>query len=469
MSEGKTLDEVSDEVVAEGKAAELDRAWLDGGRTFADAFREALDERDKWARGEKKPLPVPWPEWGAIVAGVPENEPEKGGLLPGLHIVAAGTGVGKTQFAVSIAAHALEAGSLVAYFALELGAREIAARLFAEVQGAPKWSAMLRGRDGEKRTDLEARAEAVFAETARRFGVFAQPPLDTLVESVKERGRAMRAKVAAEGSPFPPLIVVDYTQLAAVGGDFEARQAVSALSKAMRDVSLEHDLVVIAISSVARSNYVNVGKDGGEAGGLSPAGWISTPDSLLIAKESGEMEYCSNTSTVILNVHRIENGRTLAALCVAKNREGFTRWAPAAFEGGRWQTPKRDGENVPDRETVAGYLKAAENDPSTAKNGRAPKGEKWFEGAWWASGATMKDGAPFVTEAAFAKYVAEDLRATADDGRKALAALITADLVQPMAGGWGAVNALHLTLKTKADEGKEKPAKRSPTAILKER
>ena len=53
MNAGKTLDELSDAVVAEGKAAELDRAWLDGGRTFADAFREALDERDKWVRGER--------------------------------------------------------------------------------------------------------------------------------------------------------------------------------------------------------------------------------------------------------------------------------------------------------------------------------------------------------------------------------------------------------------------------------
>lgn len=466
MSSGKTLDEVSDELMAE----QLDRAWLDGGRTFADAFREALDERDKWARGEKKPLPVPWPEWGAIVAGVPENEPEKGGLLPGLHIVAAGTGVGKTQFAVSIAAHALEAGALVAYFALELGAREIAARLFAEVQGAPKWSAMLRGRDGEARSDLEARAEAVFSETAKRFGVFAQPPLETLVESVKMRGLAMRAKVnAEEGNPYPPLIVVDYTQLAAVGGDFEARQAVSALSKAMRDVSLEHDLVVIAISSVARSNYVNVGKDGGEAGGLSAQGWISRPDALLIAKESGEMEYCSNTSTVIMNVHRAEDGRTFSALCVAKNREGFTRWAPAAFEGGRWQTRKRDGENAPDRNAVASYLNPAENDPSTAKNGRAPKAERWFHDAWWSSGTAMKNGRPFVSEQAFAQFLKEHTRAKEDEGKAALGALVAADLVIPMDSGWGAVNALGLTLKDKASGGRADTAKRSPTAIMKAR
>jgi hypothetical protein len=408
MNEGKTFDELSDEVEAEDAAKALDRAWLDGGRTFADAFREALDERDKWVRGDKKPLPVPWPEWGAIVAGVPEDEPEKGGLLPGLHVVAAGTGVGKTQFAVSIAAHALEAGALVAYFALELSEQEVAVRAFAEAQGAPRWSSVLRGRDGESREVLEGIAETLTRpELAKRFGIFA-PTMGgdfDLSAFVVNRAKAMRAKVNHEGSPFPPLLVFDYTQLAAVGGDFEARKAVTELAAALREASRAHDLVVIAISSVARSNYVNASKAGAEAGGLTPEGRIKNPEALLIAKESGEMEYCSNTSTVIVNVERLESGRALVALCVVKNREGFTRWAPAAFEGGRWQTPKRGGKV--ERSDVAAYFPKAEKRDANAADGENDMARKMWEGAWWSSGAEIFAGSPFVSHGNWTSYCVE--------------------------------------------------------------
>lgn len=402
MSDGKTLDDVSDEVVAEDAAGALDRAWLEGGSTFTEAWRRALDERDKWVRGEKKALPVPWPEWGAIVAGVPENEPEKGGLLPGLHVVAAGTGVGKSQFAVSITAHALEAGALVAYFALELSEQEVAVRTFSEVPGAPRWSHVLRGRDGETREVLEGLAEVLTRpELEKRFGIFTPTVDERLSPFVLAKAKAMRAKVNAEGSPFPPLLVFDYTQLAAVGGESEARKAVGALAAALREASRAHDLVVIAISSVARSNYGNASKAGAEAGGLLPDGGITLPEGLLIAKESGEMEYCSNTSTVIVNVGRPESGRTLAALCVAKNREGLTRWAPAAFEGGRWQKPERGG-NV-QRSTVAAYFRGAEADEKDDPD----KARKAFENAWFAAGAEEREGLPFLSTAAWDSWCAK--------------------------------------------------------------
>jgi hypothetical protein len=426
MSDGKTLDDVSDEVVAEDAAGALDRAWLNGGRTFADAFREALDERDKWVRGDKKPLPVPWPEWGAIVAGVTENEPEKGGLLPGLHVVAAGTGVGKTQFAVSIAAHALEAGALVAYFALELSEHEVAVRTFAEAQGAPRWSSVLRGRDGESREVLESIAETLTRpELEKRFGIFAPTANAGLCDFVVNRAKAMRAKVNHEGSPFPPLLVFDYTQLAAVGGEAQAREAVGELAAALREASRAHDLVVIAISSVARSNYGNASKAGSEAGGLTPEGRITNPEALLIAKESGEMEYCSNTSTVIVNVERLESGRTLAALCVVKNREGFTRWAPAAFEGGRWQTPKRGGKV--ERSDVAAYFpkpKATEQRDPKAYGGDYDNARRMFEGAWWASEASIRDGAPFLSVETWKAYCTEN-RTNAEALMLCLCPLIT--------------------------------------------
>lgn len=475
MSDGKTLDEVSDEVVAEGKAAELDRAWLDGGRTFADAFREALDERDKWARGEKKPLPVPWPEWGAIVAGVPENEPEKGGLLPGLHIVAAGTGVGKTQFAVSIAAHALEAGALVAYFALELSEHEVAVRTFAEAQGAPRWSSVLRGRDGESREALEGIAETMTRpELQKRFGIFAPTANAGLCDFVVNRAKAMRAKVNHEGSPFPPLLVFDYTQLAAVGGEAQAREAVSELAAALREASRAHDLVVIAISSVARSNYGNASKAGSEAGGLTPEGRITNPEALLIAKESGEMEYCSNTSTVIVNVERLESGRTLAALCVVKNREGLTRWAPAAFEGGRWQTPKRGGRI--DRSAVAAYFpkpKAPEQRDPKARGGDYDNARRRFEGAWAVAGMPIQNGEPFLSVEAWKANCAEN-RVDAEALMLCLCPATTNGveqattespwLARSVPGGWIATGGWAADLLAKRTEGAAAPmtAKRPP-------
>jgi hypothetical protein len=461
MIGAKTLDEVSNQVAAEA----LDGAWLDGGRTFSDAFSDALDERDKWVRGEKKPLPVPWPEWGAIVAGVDEEkEADRGGLLPGLHVVAAGTGVGKTQFAVSIAAHALRAGALVAYFALELSEQEVAVRAFAETRGAPRWSKVLRGRDNEDRSTLEGLAAELTADEVRsRFAIFAKQADATLPAFVLAKAAIMRAKVNAEDSPFPPLLVFDYTQLAAMGSEADARKAVGELAAALREAARAHDLVVIAISSVARSNYGNAGKSGPETGGLTESGAIKNPEGLLIAKESGEMEYCSNTSTVIVNVERLESGRTLAALCVAKNREGLTRWAPAAFEAGRWLAPSRDGKNAPERAQVAAYFAKGDGDEARARTPKveinvasmaATKARKTFEAAWWASGANLRDGAPFVSHEAW-KATSEEKRENPEEidnlGPQG------SSQVWPVEGGWTAMGGWGAELLSKQSAGSAKP------------
>jgi len=96
------------------------------------AHSGALDALRARARGEAKPIPLPWPRLAEALGG---------GLWPGLHVLCAATGIGKTAAALQIAFSALRAGAPTLYVGLELGAVDITARAItiAENNGS-QWS-----------------------------------------------------------------------------------------------------------------------------------------------------------------------------------------------------------------------------------------------------------------------------------------------------------------------------------------
>ncbi len=176
------------------------------------------------------------------------------------------------------------------------------------------------------------------------------------------------------------------------------------------------------------------------------------------------MEYCSNTSTVIVNVERLEGGRTLAALCVAKNREGLTRWAPAAFEAGRWQAPSREGENPPKREQVAAYFTKTDGQQGheSKKQNDADEARKVFEAAWWNSGAPLQAEAPFVSTevweaASKQKSTKPTLIAQLDASSIAGPPSHHSWHVRAVEGGWTAVGGWGAELLSKRSAGSAKP------------
>src|SRR5579863_9517674 len=83
--------------------------------------QEALDRLERRARGEEKPISMPFSDLAALLGG--------GLWAPSLTILAAGTGMGKTQFALQNVLHAAEQGVPVLYIGLEANPMEIIARV----------------------------------------------------------------------------------------------------------------------------------------------------------------------------------------------------------------------------------------------------------------------------------------------------------------------------------------------------
>lgn len=308
-------------------------ARLSKGKTFDAALKDALDRAEKFRTGEWEPVPVPLEEWGRIMA---DGGP-KPGLYPGLHVVAAGTSIGKTALATSIATLAAKAKGLVAYFALELSAGQVALRMASELPRFGHWAHAAKGR-GAEREHLEECAGEL-----RNRGIWIYEPEPGVPLPIYEWAAAIRELSDRRNTKTVPLLVLDYTQLVGLGGgDAEARQRLSLAAAELRRAARECNVAVLAISSVARQNYALMGIAGWVEAECEANGHMGNPDALLVGKESGEIEFFADSQTTIISVARLEK-QTTSALCVAKNREGLKQWAPGLFREGKWEdTAKRE-------------------------------------------------------------------------------------------------------------------------------
>lgn len=304
-------------------------AWaakLDEGKSFGTALGEALDRADKWSSGAWEPVPVPLAAWGALMGGAGHAP----GIYPGLHVLAAGTSVGKTALATSIATMAARAGGLVAYFALELSAGQVALRMASEMQGFGHWAKVAKGKGGER----SGREEA--AQPLADAGIWVYEPKPGEPLPIYEWAAAIRGLSDDRGTKTTPLLILDYTQLVGLGGaEQEARQRLTAAASELRRAARECDVAVLAISSVARASYGLMGIGGWVEAGCEANGNVSNPHAMLVGKESGEIEFFADSQTTILSIQRLAM-QTTSALVVAKNREGKLGWAPGLFREGKW-------------------------------------------------------------------------------------------------------------------------------------
>jgi replicative DNA helicase len=223
------------------------------------------------------------------------------GWVPGLHVLAAGPGVGKTTLCLQFAWHAAAEGWPVLYVTYENAARNILLK-------------MLCARAGLSPADVErgfADMEKLEAAEREHAGVLER------IHVIEGDGRLRLSAVEAAmralaGGKAPGLIVFDYLQRAAHGLGYEQlRQNVSLLTGELRELSTRLDCPLIAISSQnrAQGDYGN-----GGSGAL---------DSL---KESGDLEYGADTVSLLYTPK--DAGAAPPAreieLKVAKNRFGAT-------------------------------------------------------------------------------------------------------------------------------------------------
>ena len=226
------------------------------------------------------------------------------GLGQGLHVLAAGPGVGKTTLALQWGLECARAGVAVVYVSYENSPQNLALKLLANGAGVAA-SDIERGYGDS--ASLEAAAEQLRPVLERMVIVEGSGNL-----SVGQiQGRVKQAQnESGRGEVF---VVIDYLQRAAhQKGYDQLRHSVSALAGELREMANRTGGAVLAISSQNRS-----GGDYGKGVGAANL------DSL---KESGDLEYSADTAMFLTADG--EGKATAPAkamkLVVLKNRFGAT-------------------------------------------------------------------------------------------------------------------------------------------------
>ena len=247
-------------------------------------------------------------EQGASVTGVSSGFSEldavTAGFQPGnLIILAARPSMGKSALGISIAANVVRTGTPCAFFTLEMSKQEVTQRLIC-----------LEGKIDSHKIRTGKLAEEDWSRLSKACATLEQVPMfldDTPGLTLFElRSRAQTLK---RREPNLGMIIVDYLQLMAMGGNVESRlQEVSSLSRGLKALAKDLDVPIIALSQLSRAVEQRTDK--------RPV--------LSDLRESGSIE---QDADLVMFIYRDEyyNGEEseqqgLAEVHVAKHRNGPT-------------------------------------------------------------------------------------------------------------------------------------------------
>lgn len=174
-----------------------------------------------------------------------------GGWQPGaLYIVAARPGMGKTAFAVKVMEHAINTGQPVIFFSLEMSAMSLSLR-YASLEthtSGNEW------RDGKSENDMSALVK--FAEKIHsNRDVMIDDSGGITLENIIHR--AVKAK-EQRFNGRTGIVIIDYLQLIELGKSSSSfgmnrEQAVSKISRSLKNLSKEMNCPVIALSQLSRN------------------------------------------------------------------------------------------------------------------------------------------------------------------------------------------------------------------------
>jgi len=252
---------------------------------------------------------------GDAITGVPTGyvdlDEKLFGLQPSsLVIVGARPAMGKTAFALGIAAHAAMEGSVpTLIFSLEMGSEEITQRLLVS-ESRVDAGRMRNGRLLESDWPKISQAVARLGDAP----LFVDDNPNTTIMEIRAKARRLKARHGNLG-----LIVVDYLQLMSGSHSAENRQLeVSAISRGLKILARELEIPVVACAQLSRNLEQRADK--------RPV--------LADLRESGSLE---QDADVVLFLYRDEMynpespDRGTAEVIVAKHRNGPTGKLQLAF------------------------------------------------------------------------------------------------------------------------------------------
>ena len=220
----------------------------------------------------------------------------------GLHVIGARPAVGKTLYGLYLASCAARNNRCALYISLEMPARELLPRLLSQATGVAL-----------KYTTKEEPAPAGLADTLNRAAaqVAALPihisdKAGMSVEQVAALARTLHHKKKLGA------VIVDHMQLLAPSRGMPGsslRETVTYQSRALKELALELDIPVFALSQLSRASEMR--------DDLAPK--------LADLRESGSIEQDADTVTLLsLPVRNGVPDRARLAVSVAKNRHGAT-------------------------------------------------------------------------------------------------------------------------------------------------
>lgn len=239
-----------------------EREYAEKKRYFENAdsanLRFFLEERPEANRG--------------ISTGFPAlDEALGGGLFEGLYTLGALSSLGKTTFALQMAAQIAQQGQDILFFSLEMSRRELMAKTLSRLTHAAGQGMSAREilQGGENRPALR---EAIAAyETYARHMFTMEGQGDLGAKRIRE---AAEKHIAFCGKP--PVIVVDYLQILAPRDPrYTDKQNMDKSVLELKRLSRDYALPVLAISSFNRESY-------------------TTAAHMASFKESGALEYASD-------------------------------------------------------------------------------------------------------------------------------------------------------------------------------
>lgn len=252
---------------------------------------------------------------GETITGVPTGYVDLDERLYGLQpnaliIVGARPAMGKTAFALGMAAHAaVEARVPTLIFSLEMGCDEITNRLLVS-EARVDAGRMRNGRLAEPDWPKISQAVARLGDAP----LFIDDNPNTTVMEIRAKARRLKARHGGLG-----LIIVDYLQLMSGGSSTENRQLeVSAISRGLKILARELEVPVVALSQLSRQLEARADK--------RPV--------LADLRESGSLE---QDADVVMFLYRDEMynpesaDRGTAEVIVAKHRNGPTGKVQLAF------------------------------------------------------------------------------------------------------------------------------------------
>lgn len=220
----------------------------------------------------------------------------------GLHVIGARPAVGKTLYGLYLAACAARNDRHVLYVSLEMPARELLPRLLSQATGiALKYTT----REEPAPPDLTATLNRAAAQISA-LPIHVSDKAGMSVEQVAALARTLhhQKKLGA--------VIIDHMQLLAPSRGTPGsslREMVTYQSRALKELALELDVPVFALSQLSRASEMR--------DDLAPK--------LADLRESGSIEQDADTATLLsLPVRHGVPDRARLAVSVAKNRHGAT-------------------------------------------------------------------------------------------------------------------------------------------------